>query len=55
MWLTAGFFDESTDEDTVRTSYAVAGFIGAQLITAKLEVALARPPRQIRARIFQSV
>ncbi len=38
MWLTAGFFDESTDEDTEGTCYAIAGFIGAQLVTATLEL-----------------
>ena len=38
MWLSAGFFDESTDEDTEGTCYVIAGFIGAQLITAKLEL-----------------
>jgi hypothetical protein len=38
MWLTAGFFDESTDEDTEGTCYTIAGFVGAQLITAKLEL-----------------
>jgi hypothetical protein len=38
MWLSAGFFDESTDEDTERACYVIAGFIGAQLVTAKLEL-----------------
>lgn len=38
MWLSAGFFDESTDEQTEGTCYVVAGFIGAQLVTAKLEL-----------------
>ncbi|HEV2468609.1 MAG TPA: DUF3800 domain-containing protein [Candidatus Sulfotelmatobacter sp.] len=38
MWLSAGFFDESTDEDTEGTCYVIAGFIGAQLITAKVEL-----------------
>jgi hypothetical protein len=38
MWLVAGFFDESTDEDSGGTCYTVAGFIGPQLVTATLEL-----------------
>lgn len=38
MWLSAGFFDESTDEDSEGTCYVVAGFVASQLVTAKLEL-----------------
>jgi hypothetical protein len=38
MWLVAGFFDESTDQDSGGVSYTVAGFIGNQLVTAILEL-----------------
>lgn len=38
MFLVAGFFDESTDQDSGGLSYAVAGFIGNQLVTATLEL-----------------
>lgn len=38
MWLTAGYFDETTDEDTTGTSYTVAGFIGSQLATTVLSL-----------------
>lgn len=38
MWLAVGYFDESTDQDTENMCYVVAGFIGAQLVTATLEL-----------------
>jgi hypothetical protein len=38
MYLVAGFFDESTDEDSGGLSYTVAGFVGNQLVTSTLEL-----------------
>ncbi len=38
MYLVAGFFDESTDEDSGGLSYTVAGFIGNNLVTGILEL-----------------
>jgi hypothetical protein len=38
MCLVAGYFDESTDEDTEGLCYTVAGFIGNQHVTALLDL-----------------
>lgn len=38
MYLTVGFFDESTDTDTTGICYTVAGFIGSQHASVVLEM-----------------
>ncbi len=53
-YFVAGFFDESTDEDTQGLCYTVAGFIGNYLTTAVLEMRWADLLKKYEIKYFKA-